>query len=158
METATRDADTNPEQIFYDAALNADALFDNVSIQLYKDLGTFVGGEIEPRIVALSGAEANYETCGACVLVYVDVDPDSEFEAAGEYMAEGGTLNLMSVTPNLRGRLSNVTLTHVHIDSNTFRSTPVGDCSSSITSLEFDIPVETEMGFRDSKPRHLRKR
>jgi hypothetical protein len=142
-EAASRDADTNPTEIFYDASLNADVQVDNLSIQLFKELGVFTTGEIVAGPVALTGAEVNYETCGACVLIYTDVDPDSGMEDS-VYMATGGTLNLMGVTPNIRGTLSNVTFTHVTIDADTYASTPVGDCDATLTSLEFNIPVITD--------------
>ena len=59
-------------------------------------------------------------------------------------MATGGTLNIMGVSPNLRGTLSNVTFTHVMIDADTYRSTPVGDCESTLTSMDFNFPVTTD--------------
>lgn len=142
-EVASRDLDTNPTQIFYDGSLNADALVDNLSLQLFKELGVFTTGEIVPGAVALTGPEVNYETCGACVLIYTDIDPVSGTEDS-VYMATAGTLNLMEVSPNLRGTLSNVTFTHVTIDADTFASTPVGDCDATLTSMEFNFPVTTD--------------
>ncbi len=141
-ETASRDLDVNPTEIYYDAELNMDALVDSLSLQLFKGLGAFTAGEIVPGVVALSGPEANYETCGACVLLYVDLDPESGTEN-GVYMATGGTINLMTLTPNIKGTLSNVTFTHVSIDDETFASTPIGDCDSMVTSMAFDFPVTT---------------
>lgn len=144
-ETATRDLDVNPTEIFYDASLNMDPRFDNLSLQLFKGLGAFTTGEIVPGVVALTGAEANYGTCGACVLIYTDLDPDNGFMEDSVYMATGGTINLMTLTPNIKGTLSNVSLTHVTIDAdNNYQSTPVGDCETTLTSLEFDFPVTTD--------------
>ena len=142
-EVASRDLDVNPTEIYYDASLNADPKFDNLSLQLFAGLGTFTG-EIVPGVVSLSGVESNYGTCGACVLIYVDLDPDANFMDDGVYMATGGTMNLMTLTPNIKGTLSNVSFTHVTIDpDNNFVSTPVGDCDSMITSMAFDFPVTT---------------
>ena len=142
-EVASRDLDPNPTQIFYDGSLNADALTDNLSIQLFKELGAFTTGEIVPGAIALTGPEIDYETCGACVLLYTDIDPSSGTEDS-VYMATGGTLNLMGVSPNIRGTLSNVTFTHVTIDADTYHSTPVGDCEATLTFLEFNVPVTTD--------------
>jgi hypothetical protein len=144
-EIATRSADTNPEEIYYDAAMNTDTKFDDLSLQLFKGLGAFTTGEIVPGVVALSGAETNYETCGACVLIYVDLDPDNDFADDGVYMASGGTINLMTLSPNIKGTLSNVQFTHVTIDADTFHSTPVGDCQATVTSMAFDFPVTTDV-------------
>jgi len=160
-EIATRSADTNPSEIFYDAAMNQDPKFDNLSLQLFKGLGAYTTGEIVPGIVALSGPETNYETCGACVLIYVDLDPDNEFADDGVYMATGGTINLTSLSPNIRGTLSNVSFTHVTVDpDNNYRSTPVGDCDSTLMSMAFDFPVTTDTGgaFSASTSKRLRKR
>jgi len=147
-EIATRSADTNPEEIFYDAAMNTDVKFDNLSMQFFKGLGAFTTGEIVPGIVSLSGPETNYETCGACVLIYVDLDPDNEFQDDGVYMATGGTINIMTTTPNLKGTLSNVGFTHVTVDpNNNYHSTPVGDCDATVMSMAFDFPVTTDTGM-----------
>lgn len=146
-EVASRDLDVNPTEIFYDGSLNADVKFDNLSIQLFKGLGAFTTGEIVPGVIALDGAEANYETCGACVLIYTDLDPDAGFVEDSVYMASGGTINLMTLTPNIKGTLSGVTFTHVTIDPDSFASTPVGDCEATLTSLAFDFPVTTDTGM-----------
>ncbi len=160
-EIASRSADVNPAEIFYDAAINTDPKFDNLSLQFFKGLGAYTTGEIVPGVVALSGPETNYETCGACVLIYVDLDPDNMFQDDGVYMATGGTINIMTTTPNLKGTLSNVSFTHVTVDpDNNYRSTPVGDCDATVTSMAFDFPVMTDAGmaFAASKASRLRKR
>jgi len=157
-EIASRDLDANPTEIYYDAAMNTDPKFDDLSIQLFKGLGAYTTGELVPGVVALSGPETNYETCGACVLIYVDLDPDNEFMDDGVYMASGGTINLTTLTPNIKGTLSNVQFTHVTIDPDTFRSTPVGDCTSTMTSMAFDFPVTTSApAFTSATQRRLRK-
>ena len=156
-ELATRDLDVNPTEIYYDSSMNADPKFDDLSIQLFKGLGVYTTGEIVPGVVSLSGPESNYETCGACVLIYVDLDPDNGFMDDGVYMATGGTINLMTLSPNIKGTLSNVSFTHVTIDAdNNYRSTPVGDCDATMTSIAFDFPVTTEMAFT-SRSKRLRK-
>jgi hypothetical protein len=75
-------------------------------------------------------SETNYETCGD-----------------GAYMATSGVLALTTVTPNVKGTLSNTNFTHVTVDPDTYHSTPVGDCTSSITSIAFDFPVTTDPAF-----------
>src|SRR5665647_1507141 len=109
-EIASRDLDVNPTEVYYDAAMNPDVKFDDLSLQLFKGLGAYTTGEIVPGVVALSGPETNYETCGACVLIYVDLDPANMFMDDGVYMASGGTINLTTLTPNIKGTLSNVCL------------------------------------------------
>lgn len=156
-EVATRDLDVNPTEIYYDSSLNMDPKFDDLSIQLFKGLGAFTTGEIVPGVTSLSGPESNYETCGACVLIYVDLDPNNGLMDDGVYMATGGTINLMTLTPNIKGTLSNASFTHVTIDAdNNFRSTPVGDCDATLTSIAFDFPVTTAMAFA-SRSKRLHK-
>lgn len=149
-EEAFRDADTMPEIIFYKSALNMDVKLDELWIELWKGSGAYETGEIVAGAVALAGPEVNYATCGACVLIDVDVDPDTGRE--GTLLATGGTLNLTSVSPNLKGTLSNVTLTQVAIDDESSESTPLGnDCHATVTSIAFDIPVTTEMALRSKR-------
>lgn len=118
------------EVVFVDAQLNTDATPDLLAIELYK-LGVFANG-ITTGTFQLTGAEANYATCGACVLIYTDFDQGAGM-IADSYMATGGSLTITSLSPMVTGSLSNVTFTHVDIDANTFESTPVGDCDSSAT-------------------------
>lgn len=159
-EIATRSADTNPEEIFYTATMNPDVKFDDLSLEMFKGLGAYTTGEIVPGIVALSGPETNYETCGACVLIYTDWDDAAE-DYDSTYMATGGTINIMTTSPNIKGTLSNVAFTHVTVDpDNNYRSTPVGDCDSTVMSMAFDFPVTTDTGmaFSASKGKPVRKR
>jgi hypothetical protein len=154
-QEAFRDADTTPDIIFYKSALNLDVKVDDLWIELWKGSGAYETGEIVAGAVALTGPEVNYATCGACVLIDVDVDPDTGRE--GTLLATGGTLNLTSVSPNIKGTLSNVTLTQVLIDDETSESTPAGnDCNATVTSIAFDFPVTTEMAFRAK--RHGKRR
>lgn len=157
-EVASRDLDVNPTQIAYDAAIDTNPKFDDFSLQLFKGLGVFMTGEIGPTTLALTGDEANYETCGACALIYVDLDPEADYQDDGVYMVTSGTLNITAVTPNLKGTLNNAKFTHVNIDPDSYRSTPIGDCDSEITSLAFDFPVETSAPEFTSAKRHPRLR
>jgi len=131
-----------PEFIGYQGTLNADASPDVLDIELYKGFGVFTTGEIRTGTYTITGDEANYATCGVCVLLLADVNTTSG--APGSlYMATGGTVNITSVSPNITGTLSNMTFVHVDIDSTTFQSTPNADnCPSAITSLSFDALVE----------------
>ena len=117
------------EVVFVDGNLDADASPDLFAIELYKGLGVFAGG-ITTGSFPITGAEANYGTCGACVLIYTDFDGTNIVDT---YMATGGTLTITSLTPTVTGTVSNATFTHVTVDDKTFESTPVGDCDSAAT-------------------------
>ena len=143
-EIATRDADTMPEEIYYESALNADPQYDAITLQLYKGFGAFETGEIEPKLIPLNVTESQYETCGACVILYADYDDATGATLGGTYLASGGSLNLAGVSPNIRGMLLNTRLVEVMIDEDTGVSTPTGNCAAELMSFQFDFPVTTE--------------
>jgi hypothetical protein len=161
-EYAVRDADTMPESIYYESALNADPQYDAITIQLFKGYGAFETGEIEAKIIPLTGVEAQFETCGACVILYGDYDDGTQETLGGTYLATGGSLNLQGVSPNIRGLLLNTRLVEVTIDDGTGVSTPVGNCATEIASFAFDFPVTTEasdafVSGGKPRPRKLRR-
>ena len=120
----------------YQGDLNADP--DTLDIELYTGFGVFKNG-IKAGTYTLSGDELNYATCGLCVLIYTDVSGGTPTDT---YLATGGTVTISTLQPTLTGTLSNVTFTHVDINSSTFQSMPVGDgCNSSISSLSISAPV-----------------
>jgi len=107
---------------------------DEVHIELYNNEGVFTGGSVRTGTFALTGAEIQYSTCGACVRLF-------EGGSSRNFLATGGTLTLTSVSGNLTGTLTNVTFVEVTIASG-FVSTPVpGGCTSAITSMSFSTPI-----------------
>ena len=138
---AGRDLDTNPESAYYNGSMNMD--FDDLTIELYKGYGAFAETEIVPTSVQLTGEEADYFTCGACVLIYANWDRDAE-EAEMVYLAIGGTLTISQVSPNLQGTLLNASFVHVDIDDEGASMPSPDACASSIASASFDAVVETD--------------
>ena len=135
-------ADYDGSDAFGIAELNADT--DLLLIELYDGFGAFANG-LTTGMVTITGDEADYETCGACVLLRTDCDDNTgqgcDPATAPVYMATGGTINIIELSPNLKVDLSNVTFDHVDIDENTFASTPHRDmCTSGIVSASFDAP------------------
>jgi len=78
-----------------------------------------------------SAANANYQSCEQCVLVYADYDGGSY---SGVYYQAGGSLSIHAGTPpggeSLYVTVSGLSLAEVEIDPTTYASTPVedGDC------------------------------
>lgn len=141
----TAQANTAATFIAYYGELNTDPMQDVLSIQLYAGYGVFTGDAgVRPGTYTLSGDETNFATCGACVQIFADVNPDGG--AGGErYMATGGTLTLTSTQGTLTGSLSNANLVEVTVDPNTFVSTPVPNgCTSSISSASFTAPIQVQ--------------
>lgn len=102
-------------------------------IELYNGFGVF-GAGITTGTYTLTGDELDYATCGVCVRLYTEADPDDG------YLATGGTVTVTALSPNLVVDLSDLTFEHVTIDPTTFASTPHADsCTSTMTSAPFDV-------------------
>ena len=132
----------------FEGRLNQDAKPDLIRVELYAGAGTFGSGNIAPKSITIAGEEANYKTCGACVRIFGNFDPNagSNVDPTDQtYEATGGTINLTSVTGTFSATLSNVTLTHVTIGSD-FTSTPVGDCDTTIASASLSAPIQSGSG------------
>jgi hypothetical protein len=117
----------------WDGGLNGDV--DVLQLELYAAAGAFTG-DITTGTFSISGADAQYKTCGVCVRIFTDLTgTGSAATYKDDYFATSGSVTLTSVSgSNFAGTMSNVMLQHVTIGSD-FTSTPVGDCSSSITSV-----------------------
>jgi hypothetical protein len=132
-------ADATIHQIYYSAPLDANTPGDYLFIDFYEQYGGFGSGDIVPGTYTLTGDDAAYSTCGICVTIAADAT-DSGVD--DWYVASGGILTLSSVTTNLTGTLSNVTLRRVITDAEGGPSdAPQGDCASRITSASFDAPL-----------------
>jgi hypothetical protein len=143
-QDATHDA--TGEIWLYSAGLNADV--DLLRLQLNDGLGVFAAGAggVRTGTFAIAGDEAQYATCGLCVLIFADTSAtslpnlDSPYN---NYLAVSGDVRIDTVAPNLSGAISNVQLQHVTIDRDLdFQSTVVGDCAATIDSLSFDVAVQ----------------
>ena len=127
----------------YVGRLNADNMMpDLLAIDLYAGYGTFMGSNIGPRAsIDLSGVEADYATCGACVLILTDLHMMGSGVALTDvYMASSGTMTLTSTSTNFTGTLSNVSFRQVNIGSGG-TTTNVGNCTSSLPSASFNAPI-----------------
>ncbi len=135
LNTLEGQIEADENGIIFETVLTDDV--DMVSLQFFNGYGAFTNGVV-PGVYTLSGADLNYETCGACVLMYANADS----EDGQVYMATGGTLTLTSVEGRFTGSLSDFTFEHVTVNENTFHSTPVGDgCVSKIGSASFDVEI-----------------
>jgi hypothetical protein len=121
----------------YQANLNADPAPDFLELGLFKGLGVFANG-IAPGMYTIAGADLDLATCGLCLLVGTDAAADGT--PTDYYFATGGTVTVDTVTPNLAGKLHNITLTHVTFDASG-KMVAVGDCGSHITELDFNVAV-----------------
>lgn len=111
---------------------------DELRLQLTTNYGPF-GDTLTTGTFELTGDELNYGTCGVCVLLFEDSEGST---SRGTYFATGGTVKVTQLEPRLVATITNLTLEHVTIDSNTYESTPVGDsCTTKFSKVEIDTPV-----------------
>ncbi|HEY4055725.1 MAG TPA: hypothetical protein VGM39_03925 [Kofleriaceae bacterium] len=142
------------ESYAYDALLNNDAMPDGLIIGLFNMAAPF-DTTIMPTTIALTGDQASYETCAACV--EIDTDYDADGDPTDVYFANGGNLILSSITGMFTGTISNATFVHAIIDNDTYETTPDPDgCVTTISSLSFNIATEEDPGDLRSR-KHQRK-
>lgn len=123
--------------------LNQDLTPDFMRIQLWEGYGAFTGG-FAPGSISLTGDESSAISCGACVLLFGDVNTQTG-AALTVLVANGGTMNITAVdktpvTGRVTGTLSNVTLREVELQDGV-EVDVAGGCTSSIAGLAFDLPV-----------------
>lgn len=144
------DMDGNPNYwVFLD--LNADPTPDIMLVDLYGGYGVFETGlPATGGAFQLTGDEINPATCGACVSIqvdYTDMGP-----ADDQYIADGGTLNLTSVTAtSLAGNLSNVTFRHMNVDSSGIATPHPDGCTATLTSIAFSATPAPEAAATRSR-------
>ena len=141
--------DAGQQVMFSGGPLNQDATPDLLELQFYQGIPPFADG-FAAKTIPLTGAETDYATCGACLLVFANMTENTPVEQAETYFPTGGTLTVESVTGNLQWTLSNVTLQKVTIDwaGETYATTPVNDGCTTTVSATLNTPIEQDMALR----------
>jgi hypothetical protein len=88
------------------------------AMRLYKDRGLFAGG-VEPGSYTISGDQADYQWCDACVFFFAE---KAELPYA-MFMAQSGVIHLESVGAELTGTVEHLQMTMVDIPNDG------GDCA-----------------------------
>ncbi len=128
--------------------LNQDAMPDILDVGFYQGLPPFQDG-FAAKVIPLTGNEANFATCGACVLVFANMTENTNVRQAETYFPTGGTLTVESVAGNLKWTISNATLQKVTIDwDGDFTSTPVNDGCTTTLNATLDTPIEQDPALR----------
>jgi hypothetical protein len=151
-------ADPNTAEFVVQTDINADAAPDISTILLFDGFGVFAAGGIPPgaQTINITGDEAQFATCGACLLAGTDADAEGAF--IDDYLVTSGTLNLTSVTQtSIAGTITNAVFTHVEIDQETAMSTPASDgCSAQIDSIAFNVvPMDITPMAKPTKQERL---
>ena len=142
---------TTPDNYYLFADLNQEQMPDILLVDLWKGYGAFQNGfPTGPMTVQLTGMEASYETCGACITVQTDYTMSGP--TGDPYIATAGTLQLTSANANsIAGSLSNVTFTHVTIDQMSGVTAPHSDgCSATLASVTFQATPMPDTQFTGS--------
>jgi hypothetical protein len=107
---------------------------DTFFIRMVPGNGAFTGG-VAPGTYTISGADADYNTCGLCVHIIADIvsgQGPTKF-----YFADSGTVTLTATTPPISGSVQNLHFNEIDIGS----GAPVsGGCQASMTSASFTAP------------------
>ena len=104
---------------------------DSFFIKLNTGKGAFTGG-LANGTFPITGADASSPTCGLCVNIIADI-------VAGQgptkfYQAQAGSITLTATTAtSVAGTASNIVLREVSVATGAI----VGDCSTTITSVDF---------------------
>ncbi|MBP6840279.1 MAG: hypothetical protein KA190_23475, partial [Kofleriaceae bacterium] len=114
---------------------------DFLLVELYSKFGVFQNGVVTGTF-NLTGEEANYVDCGACVRLLTDA---TQSDYGDDYMANGGTLNITAaadaVGETLTFTLSNVTFRHVDFTVMNNQVTAQADnasgCTTTISNATF---------------------
>ncbi len=132
-------------EVFLDESLAPDLLH----LELYGGQGVFRGGEVRPGSYVLGGDESRYDSCGACLLLLADRDPQTLVPSA-YFLAESGRLVIDTAVDRIAGRIEDAVLRHVTIDFTdpdgagpreaSLATTTASACRTRITLAAFDLP------------------
>jgi hypothetical protein len=115
------------------------------AMRLYKDRGLFAGG-VQPGSYTISGDQADYQWCDACVFFFAEKDalPYAMF------MAQGGVIHLESVGEELTGTVEHLEMTMVDIPNDGGDCDGPGDTKcGNTTCIENQCGRQLELGTCD---------
>jgi hypothetical protein len=109
---------------------------DYVIIELWDGFGAFGTAAARTGTFTLTGDEADYDTCGICVLLAADVGTSG---ATKLLLATSGTVNITSIGTatgqTTQATLTNASFVEISYDANTGYNAVAGsNCPSPITS------------------------
>ena len=102
---------------------------DDLFFRLVPNKGAFSAG-LAPGTYTISGADANYTTCGLCTNLIADITMQGPSKF---YFASSGTVTLTSVTAPITGTAHDLAFTEIDISTGATN----GPCVSHIASADF---------------------
>lgn len=137
--------------VYWLGRMDPTAMPDFIQLTLYEGYGAFSTG-LTPKTVQLTGDEAAYATCGACLFMFTDLHQGagSGVEITDYYMPTAGTLTLTSVADQFEGTISGLMLQHMVISGNDL--VPANDgCVASVPTLTMNAAIEAQEMMANGK-------
>ncbi len=139
-------------QVFWGGRVDPTAKPDFIQVSLYTGVPPFDAG-ITPATVSLTGDQAAYATCGACVFMFTDLySANNMINITDIYMPTAGTLMLTDVDGRFEGSISGLMLQHMIMAGNEL--VPANDgCVASVPTLTMSAVIEPQgSGSATGKP------
>jgi hypothetical protein len=129
-------------------ALNLDVKTDILAVWLRPGRGAFPGALTEGTF-PITGADADFASCGACVFIAADFDSKTG-KASDFYMATGGTVKVNSVHGHLDVSVTGLSFTHINLDNDQ----QLDACTSTVqgVTMRFGLGGQPDAGVPDGKP------
>lgn len=143
---------SNAYSIYWAGRMDPTAMPDFIEVDLYEGVGPFSSG-ITPQTISLTGDEAAYATCGACVLMFTDLhSAGSSVEITDYYMPTAGSLMLQDVTGTFMGTITGLQMQHMLVSGNML--VPANDgCVASIPTMTMNAMIKPQTaGSAAGKP------
>ncbi len=103
---------------------------DLIIMQLFENFGPFTSG-LTTGTFDISGSETDFNSCGVCVRVFADIDPNTGVPQQ-QFMATSGTVTVTNIDQGLSGVLDNLTFSEIELSQQTGQTFVSGGCSTSI--------------------------
>ncbi|MFH0902481.1 MAG: hypothetical protein V2A73_17770 [Pseudomonadota bacterium] len=116
---------------------------DILSITLANGYGVMLGG-FRTGSYYIDSTEAQYKTCGMCMLIWSDYDRSRNVYRQ-LFMAQSGSVSIYSVSENLDIELSNVEFSEVELIGNNDETVLIDKgCKSHLSYTYISVPISEE--------------
>ncbi len=141
QQAATLRAQQNAAGNVYRLTAQLDAVTnDYLVIELWEGYGALAAnGQLTPGTYTIGAQDSDYDTCGACVMLSADFDPQTG-NVAKRFIATAGTVTVTNVNGNLAGSVSGIAFKER--DPQTNAPLAGSTCASAMASGSFDATLQ----------------
>lgn len=138
-------------QVFWGGFVNSAQKPDLVQVSLLTGRAPFDAGPV-PVTVSLTGDQAKYDTCGACVFMFTDLYQTANgVQITDMYMPTAGTLMLTSTAGTFTGTITGLMLQHMVMSGDAL--VPANDgCTASVPMVTMNAMLQPQMMMATGKP------